>query len=149
LRQGEQYFPVLSGGFAQEEAKFIWHCRLLTASCRKHQIRSTDVVTLRLMADVPKRCSELIEGSLRRVAAAAITESRRSMELLKIASIPGIDSAALPNGPWDVRNFGWAPGKGSFQTHGQRDCRCSRAHYFRNSGQAEVVGAAQLTSTNL
>jgi hypothetical protein len=43
------------------------------------------------------------------------TETRRSMELLKVTSIPGIDSAALPNGPWDVRNFGWAPGKGSFQ----------------------------------
>jgi hypothetical protein len=38
------------------------------------------------------------------------------MELLQVTSIPGIDSAALPNGPWDVRNFGWAPAaKGSFQ----------------------------------
>jgi hypothetical protein len=44
------------------------------------------------------------------------TETRRSMELLKTTVIPGIDSSALPNGPWDVRNFGWAPGpKGSFQ----------------------------------
>jgi hypothetical protein len=44
------------------------------------------------------------------------TETRRSMELLNIKDVPGIDSAALPNGPWDVRNFGWAPGpRGSVQ----------------------------------
>jgi hypothetical protein len=44
------------------------------------------------------------------------TETRRAMDLLKINSIPGIDSAALPNGQWDVRNFGWAPApKGSVQ----------------------------------
>jgi len=44
------------------------------------------------------------------------TETRRSMELLQVTTVPGIDSAALPNGPWDVRNFGWAPApKGSFQ----------------------------------
>jgi hypothetical protein len=44
------------------------------------------------------------------------TETRRSMELLNVKNIPGIDLAALPNGPWDVRNFGWAPaGRGSFQ----------------------------------
>jgi hypothetical protein len=27
---------------------------------------------------------------------------------MKIKDIAGIDSA-LPNGPWDVRNFGWSP----------------------------------------
>jgi hypothetical protein len=44
------------------------------------------------------------------------TETRRTMELLKVKDIPGIDSAALPNGPWDVRNFGWSPAaKGSVQ----------------------------------
>ena len=44
------------------------------------------------------------------------TETRRSMELLNVKNVPGIDPAALPNGPWDVRNFGWAPAaKGSFQ----------------------------------
>jgi hypothetical protein len=44
------------------------------------------------------------------------TETRRSMELLNTKDIPGIDSAVLPNGPWDVRNFGWAPpaAKGPF-----------------------------------
>jgi hypothetical protein len=44
------------------------------------------------------------------------TETRRSMELLSTKDIPGIDSAVLPSGPWDVRNFGWAPppGKGAF-----------------------------------
>ena len=44
------------------------------------------------------------------------TETRRTMELLKIKDIAGIDSAVLPNGSWDVRNFGWAPsGRGLFQ----------------------------------
>jgi hypothetical protein len=44
------------------------------------------------------------------------TETRRSMDLLKTKDIPGIDSAALPNGQWDVRNFGWSPApKGSVQ----------------------------------
>src|ERR1700693_1379444 len=44
------------------------------------------------------------------------TETRRSMELLNIKDIPGIDPAVLPNGQWDVRNFGWSPsGKGPVQ----------------------------------
>ena len=44
------------------------------------------------------------------------TETRSAMDILKVTDIPGIDPAALPNGQWDVRNFGWAPGpKGSFQ----------------------------------
>jgi hypothetical protein len=44
------------------------------------------------------------------------TETRRTMELLNIKDIPGINSAALPNGSWDVRNFGWSPAaKGSVQ----------------------------------
>jgi hypothetical protein len=36
------------------------------------------------------------------------TETRRSMEILGVKAIPGIDPAVLPNGPWDVRNFGWS-----------------------------------------
>jgi hypothetical protein len=44
------------------------------------------------------------------------TETRRAMELLNVTDIQGIDPAVLPTGPWDVRNFGWAPaGKGSIQ----------------------------------
>jgi hypothetical protein len=44
------------------------------------------------------------------------TETRRTMELLNTKDIPGIDSAALPNGPWDVRNFGWGDaGKSGMQ----------------------------------
>jgi hypothetical protein len=35
------------------------------------------------------------------------TETRRTMDLLKVTTIPGINTAALPNGQWDVRNFGW------------------------------------------
>jgi hypothetical protein len=37
------------------------------------------------------------------------TETRRSMELLNIRDVPGIDPTVLPNGQWNVRNFGWSP----------------------------------------
>jgi hypothetical protein len=37
------------------------------------------------------------------------TETRRAMELLNVKQIPGIDPAVMPNGTWDVRNFGWSP----------------------------------------
>jgi hypothetical protein len=44
------------------------------------------------------------------------TETRRSMDLLKVADIPGINPAVLPSGQWDVRNFGWgAAGKAGMQ----------------------------------
>jgi hypothetical protein len=44
------------------------------------------------------------------------TETQLSIKLLSTRNIPGIDPAVLPMGPWDVRNFGWAPppGKGAF-----------------------------------
>jgi hypothetical protein len=37
------------------------------------------------------------------------TETRRAMELLSPKDIPKINAAPLPNGPWNVRNFGWSP----------------------------------------
>jgi hypothetical protein len=37
------------------------------------------------------------------------TETRRAMELLSPQNIPKIAAAPLPNGSWDVRNFGWSP----------------------------------------
>jgi hypothetical protein len=37
------------------------------------------------------------------------TETRRAMELLSPQNIPRIAAAPLPNGPWNVRNFGWSP----------------------------------------
>jgi hypothetical protein len=37
------------------------------------------------------------------------TETRRAMELLSPQNIPKIAAAPLPNGPWNVRNFGWSP----------------------------------------
>lgn len=37
------------------------------------------------------------------------TETRRTMDLLKVTDVPGIDPAALPNGQWNIRNFGWSP----------------------------------------
>jgi hypothetical protein len=44
------------------------------------------------------------------------TETRLSMDLLKITEVPGINPAALPNGQWDVRNFGWGDaGKAGMQ----------------------------------
>ena len=37
------------------------------------------------------------------------TDTRRGMEMLNIRSVAGIEPAVLPNGPWNVRNFGWSP----------------------------------------
>ena len=37
------------------------------------------------------------------------TETRRAMELLNQPDMPQINAAPLPNGPWNVRNFGWSP----------------------------------------
>jgi hypothetical protein len=37
------------------------------------------------------------------------TETRRAIDLLKVTDIPGINPAALPNGQWNIRNFGWSP----------------------------------------
>jgi hypothetical protein len=44
------------------------------------------------------------------------TETRRTMELQNVTAIPGISTAALPGGTWDVRNFGWGnAGKAGMQ----------------------------------
>ena len=37
------------------------------------------------------------------------TETRRAMEGLHVTSAPGLSSSVMPNGPWNVRNFGWSP----------------------------------------
>jgi hypothetical protein len=37
------------------------------------------------------------------------TETRRAMELLNPKDMPKINAAPLPNGSWNVRNFGWSP----------------------------------------
>ena len=37
------------------------------------------------------------------------TESRRAMDLQNLKDIPGINPANLPNGQWNIRNFGWSP----------------------------------------
>lgn len=37
------------------------------------------------------------------------TDTRRALELLKNASIPGVDPAVLPKEQWNVRNLGWFP----------------------------------------
>lgn len=37
------------------------------------------------------------------------TETRRALELLNPRDVPKIAAAPLPNGPWNVRNFGWSP----------------------------------------
>jgi len=44
------------------------------------------------------------------------TETRLTMDNLKVTAIPGINTAVLPGGTWDVRNFGWGnAGKASMQ----------------------------------
>jgi mono/diheme cytochrome c family protein len=37
------------------------------------------------------------------------TETRRALELLQPRDVPKIAAAPLPNGAWNVRNFGWSP----------------------------------------
>jgi hypothetical protein len=37
------------------------------------------------------------------------TDTRRAMDLLNVTNIAGINSAVLPNGQYNVRNFGWSP----------------------------------------
>jgi hypothetical protein len=37
------------------------------------------------------------------------TDTRRTLDLLSGASIPGVDPAVLPKEKWNVRNFGWFP----------------------------------------
>jgi hypothetical protein len=37
------------------------------------------------------------------------TNTRRALDLLKHANIPGVDPAVLPKEKWNVRNFGWFP----------------------------------------
>jgi hypothetical protein len=37
------------------------------------------------------------------------TETRLSRDLLNITDVPGVDPTVLPNGRWNVRNFGWSP----------------------------------------
>jgi hypothetical protein len=44
------------------------------------------------------------------------TETRLTMDNLKVTAIPGINPAVLPGGVWDVRNFGWGnTGKAGMQ----------------------------------
>jgi hypothetical protein len=44
------------------------------------------------------------------------TETRRTMELLNVTALAGINTATLPGGTWDVRNFGWGnAGKAGMQ----------------------------------
>jgi hypothetical protein len=37
------------------------------------------------------------------------TDTRRTMDLLKVTRIAGVDPAVLPKEKWNVRNFGWFP----------------------------------------
>lgn len=37
------------------------------------------------------------------------TDTRRALDLIKNAAIPGVDPAVLPKEKWNVRNFGWFP----------------------------------------
>jgi hypothetical protein len=51
------------------------------------------------------------------------TETRRAMDLLplnQIAVVSGINPAVLPNGDWNVRNFGWSPAGAQAQSTATR-----------------------------
>jgi hypothetical protein len=43
------------------------------------------------------------------------TETSRTMDLLKVTDVTGINPTALPSDQWDVRNFGWGAGKVGMQ----------------------------------
>lgn len=51
------------------------------------------------------------------------TDTRRAMDLLKNAKIPGVDPAVLPQEKWNVRNFGWFP---SFLRPGKLEATATR-----------------------
>jgi hypothetical protein len=40
------------------------------------------------------------------------TETQRAIDLLNVKTMPGINPAVLPNGQWNIRNFGWSPAEG-------------------------------------
>lgn len=61
------------------------------------------------------------------------TDTRRAMDLLKNARIPGVDPAALPQEKWNVRNLGWFP---SFLRPGKLEATATRR---AASETAEVV----------
>jgi hypothetical protein len=44
------------------------------------------------------------------------TETQRTMTLLHVTDIPGINQAVLPSTQYDVRNFGWGAGKAGIQS---------------------------------
>jgi hypothetical protein len=44
------------------------------------------------------------------------TETQRTMTLLNVTAIPGINQADLPSTQYDVRNFGWGAGKAGMQS---------------------------------
>ncbi len=64
------------------------------------------------------------------------TETQRAMNLLNVTDIPGINRAALPNGQWNVRNFGWSPAEGPVQATVTRRTAAETAAVvtFVNSG---------------
>jgi len=43
------------------------------------------------------------------------TETQRTMTLVHVTNIPGINPAVLPSAGYDVRNFGWGEGKNGIQ----------------------------------
>jgi glutamine---fructose-6-phosphate transaminase (isomerizing) len=69
----------------------------------------TEIIALDLIAD-PSRSHFFNTDCV-----SCHTETRRAMELLKVKDILGINSAVLPNGSWNVRNFGWSPAEGPAQ----------------------------------
>jgi hypothetical protein len=64
------------------------------------------------------------------------TETRRLLELLQPGDIPKIDAAPLPNGPWNVRNFGWSP-----LTEGDADGTVSRRTAAETRAVVDFINA--------
>lgn len=77
-------------------------------------ISTSDVFATPLPADRTKEILDMIADPAKSFffntdCVSCHTETRRAMDLLNVTDIPGISTAALPHGQWDVRNFGWSP----------------------------------------
>ncbi|KAF2992630.1 hypothetical protein OGR47_06230 [Methylocystis sp. MJC1] len=66
------------------------------------------------------------------------TDTRRTMDLLKNAKIPGVDPAVLPQEKWNVRNFGWFP---SFLRPGKLEATATRRAASETAAVVDFINA--------
>ncbi len=69
------------------------------------------------------------------------TDTRRTLDLLKQANIPGVDPAVLPKEKWNVRNFGWFP---SFLRRGAVEATATRRTAAETAAVVEFINRNEL-----